>query len=144
MKAYSEKELFILRRNAIENAGEQEYRQYFCGNLQRPQILDFIQTENLEIGISNYSRFTADTPHMHMTTADMIYLLQGEYYIKIIEQDKEIVLHEGDFASIPIQMSYASKAAAGTKVLFVKVCHGNDKVNVEVTPKLAEWLAKEV
>ena len=55
-----------------------------------------------------------------------------------------MVLHEVDFDSIPIHMFFASKAAAGTKVLFVKVCQGNDKVNVEVTPKLAEWLAKEV
>ena len=141
---YSENELYISRREEIACATKKEYRQYFCGDLKRPQLLDFIHTEKLEVGISDYACFTADTPHMHKTTADMIYILSGEYHIRIIEKNEEIVLHEGDFISIPMETPYASKAKAGTKTLFVKKCQGNDKVNVEVTAEITRWLSKEI
>lgn len=136
-----EKDLFTLTNQQILEATEQEYRQYFCGNLKKPQLLDFILTERLEIGISNYKNFTADTPHYHSTTPDMIYLLSGEFHIWIPSKQKNIILHQGDFISVPPQTPYASKAKAGTKVLFIKYCNGNDKVTITPSKEMTDWLA---
>ena len=139
-----EKDLFLLRNQEIENATLKDYRQYFCGNLQRPQILDFIKTDKLEIGISNYKKFTADTPHYHNTTADMIYVLSGEYHILLIEEQKIIVLNKGDFLSLPPKKPYVSKAKSNTKVLFIKYCNGNDKVSVNPSEYVKKWMTDNI
>lgn len=140
----TENDLFFLPREEIKKATSQNYRQYFCGNLQRPQLLQFMQTERLEVGISDYQTFTADTPHYHSTTADMIYILSGEFHVLILENEKTLLLHQGDFLSIPPEMAYASKAKAGTKVLFFKYCNGNDKVSVEPSESVKKWLEKRI
>lgn len=140
----SENELLLVPNQEIEMATSQEYRQYFCGNLQRPQILDFIRTERLEVGISNYKTFTADMPHYHTTTADMMYILSGEYHVLLVDEGKEILLHQGDFLSVPPQTPYASKAKEGTKVLFFKYCNGNDKVTLDSSEILKKWLSEKI
>lgn len=133
-------ELFFLSHQDIFDATNKSYRQYFTGNLSRPQLLRHLHSENIEIGISVYQNFTADTPHMHTTTADMIYVLSGEYHILLIEKWENIIMHSGDFISIPLNTPYASKAKAGTSVLFIKSCKGNDKVPVSINENLYQWL----
>ena len=140
----NEKELFLLRNEDIQNATQKEYRQYFCGNLKRPQILDFIYMDNLEIGTSRYATFTTDEPHYHQTTSDMIYILKGEFHILLLEDKKQITLKPGDFISIPAKTSYVSKAKAGTETLFVKKCHRNDKVKVTISEETKIWLSVEI
>ena len=49
---YTENDVFVLRDEEIKAATEMEYRQYFSGNLKRPQLLNYIQTENLEGPVS--------------------------------------------------------------------------------------------
>lgn len=138
------KELFLLKNEEINNATAKSYRQYFCGDLKRPQILDFIHTEGLEIGTSDYRVFTADAPHHHTDTADMIYILEGEFRVRILADGQELILHGGDFISVPPMTSYASKAAAGTRTLFIKTTKGNDKIDVPVDEQLAKWLTEEI
>ena len=41
---FNEDKVFLLRREDIQSATDKNYRQYFCGNLRRPQLLDYIQT----------------------------------------------------------------------------------------------------
>ena len=65
-------DLFLLRNEVIEAATNVEYRQYFCGDLKRPQILPFIQIDGIEMGISDYRNNAYDKPHYHMETPDMI------------------------------------------------------------------------
>ncbi len=137
-------DLYVLKNEEIRTATKESYRQYFCGNLQRPQILDYISTEALEIGTSDYRVFTADTPHFHTRTADMLYILKGEFHVLLIEEKTTVVLQTGDFISIPPRTPYASKAAAGTQTLFIKVTEKNDKVNVETDPEIENWLRDEI
>ena len=138
------KEIFVLRQGEIAEATTRNYRQYFCGNLQRPQELDFISTPGLEIGMSDYREFQSDMPHLHKETEDMIFVLEGEYHVKIISTDETIKLSKGDFISVPANTAYASKAAAGTKTLFIKQLNGADKVDVNVDEKMKLWLKTKI
>ena len=141
---YQLNNLFYLSNEEIQSATQKEYRQYFCGNLKRPQLLNFIRTENLEIGISNYMFFQADEPHLHTRTADMVYILQGEYHIWLLKENQKFVLKEGDFFSVPPQSPYASKAKAKTKVLFIKQLKDSDKESVPITIEIEEWLKLKI
>ena len=140
--AKSQDELFFLRGAEINAATDREYRQYFCGNLQRPQLLDFIRTESLEVGTSRYDAFTADEPHLHTETPDMIYLLSGAMRILLLEEGRELTLAPGDFLSIPPNTPYASKSAPGTRTLFIKQVRASDKRKVEPDAALLRWMAR--
>lgn len=141
---YTNDLVFVLRSDEINEATDKSYRQYFCGNLSRPQILSHIQTEDLEIGTSNYHTFTSDAPHYHTETSDMIYVLDGEYHIMIVNTKEVVILKAGDFISIPVNCPYASKAKANTRTLFVKRTKCYDKVVVEVDEYLNKWLSTEI
>ena len=142
---FNDDKVFLLRREDIQSATDKNYRQYFCGNLRRPQLLDYIQTEGLEIGTSFYKVFTADEPHLHQLTSDMVYVLQGEYYVWLLDNETPpIALKEGDFISIPKNCPYASKAKAGTKTLFIKQLKENDKVLVEPSAEVKQWMEEEI
>ncbi len=132
--------LFILRQEEIEGATNKEYRQYFCGNLQRPQILPFIQMAGLEIGISDYQKNAYDKPHYHIETPDMVYILEGEFHVLILDTKEVFIMKKGDFISIPPKTPYASKARSGTKTLFIKNLKGNDKIEIPLDEKLRLWL----
>ena len=142
---FNEDKVFLLRREDIQTATDKNSRQYYCGNLRRPQLLDYIQTESLEIGTSFYKVFTADEPHLHQLTSDMVYVLQGEYYVWLLDNETPpIALKEGDFISIPKNCPYASKAKAGTKTLFIKQLKENDKVLVEPSAEVKQWMEEEI
>lgn len=137
--------MFFISKEKIDSATAQDYRQYFVGHLMRPQILPHMDSMDVEVGISNYTKYTVDTPHLHTTTADMIYILKGEYQFFLIGTKEKQVAHEGDFVAIPPNTAYASKAKAGTIALFVKSCKGNDKVNVEdIDSEVQEWMNTEI
>ncbi|OUQ55659.1 hypothetical protein B5E58_11930 [Tyzzerella sp. An114] len=141
---FTEKELFVLRNEEIEEATEKDYRQYFCGNLKRPQLLPFIKISGLEIGISNYHQKSHDKPHFHTKTPDMVYILEGEFSVRILETGEIINLKAGDFISIPPNVPYASRCKAGTKTLFIKKLQENDKVEVPITSEVSIWLNEEI
>ena len=142
---FNENSFFLLRSDEIQQATNKSYRQYFCGNLQRPQLLNYLQTESLEVGVSDYFEFTADEPHFHKFTPDMIYILQGEYHIMLLnENPSPIILKNGDFVSVPAGVAYASKAKAGTKTLFIKQIKENDKVSVTPSPEVLQWIKEEI
>ena len=141
---FTENELFVLRNQEIEETTSKDYRQYFCGNLKKPQLLPFIKMSGLEIGISNYQYSSHDKPHFHTETPDMVYILEGEFSVRILETKEIINLKKGDFISIPPNVPYASRCKAGTKTLFVKKLQENDKVEVPITPELSLWLNEEI
>lgn len=141
---YKDSQLYLIRNEQVQKATLEGYRQYFCGNLQRPQSLDFVQTESLEVGTSHYAIFTYDTPHLHTFTPDMIYILEGQYHIKLLRTGQIFILEKGDFISIPANEPYASKAKAKTTTLFIKQTAVNDKVNVQITAEDEIWLKAEI
>lgn len=138
-------DLYVMKKEQIDQATEKQYRQYFCGNLQKPQLMDFVLTKDLEIGISWYREFSTDKPHFHHKTADMIYVLEGIFAIYIVQSGNTVELRGGDFISIPPQTAYASKASAGTRTLFIKDTKGvNDKELIVPEEKVAQWLKEEI
>lgn len=141
---YEKNEIFVLRQIEIAEATAHDYRQYFCGSLQRPKKLNFLSTPGLEIGMSGYKDFQSDIPHYHKETENMVYVLEGEYHLEIISTDETIKLSSGDFISVPANTPYASKATAGTKTLFIKQLYGSNKVLVDVDEKLTLWLRTKI
>lgn len=132
-------EVFHLTKETIDNALSNEYRQYFIGELSRPQLLNHLEQGDLEIGTSLYKNSKADAPHMHNKTSEILYIIKGTYKVLDINADKEYTLNAGDFFVIPPQTPYASKAKFDTQVLFIKT-GGNDKVVVDVSEGTQKWL----
>ena len=133
---------FVLRAGQVEAALEKNYRQYLTGRLERPQEeLDCVE-DDIEVGISRYDRFTADAPHRHPVATEHVYVLEGEVRVRLPESGQELRLKRGDFFLLRPGVAYASKNAAGTRVLFIKAPGGNDKQPVEPDPDTAAWLER--
>ena len=135
----SKDKIFHLNKLEINSALNKEYRQYFIGELKKPQLLDYIEQGDFEIGMSLYQTAKADVPHMHDRTSEILYILQGIYKILVMETMQEYTLNRGDFFVLPPRTAYASKALAQTQVLFIKT-GGNDKVSVSVPPEVQRWM----
>ena len=120
-----------IRREALENALAQEYRQYLTGHLQRPQPhLQHIE-DDIEVGISHYRTFTADKPHVHPVATEHGYILQGCLRLRLLDSsEQEQEFHAGDFFVLQ-----------PTKILFIKAPGINDKTDVPVTEELTRWLS---
>ena len=133
---------FVLRARQVEAALDKNYRQYLTGRLERPQKeLDCLE-DDIEVGMSRYDCFTADVPHRHPMATEHVYVLEGEVRVRLLESGQEYRLERGDFFLLRPGVAYASKNAAGTRVLFVKAPGGNDKQPVEPDPDTAAWLER--
>ena len=117
------------------------YRVYLCGNLKRPQELQWIQDEKIEVGISHYPKYTADHPHFHAAVTEYNYVVDGCSKVLLIDENKEFLFEAGSLFVIPPMTSYASKHLDGTKILFFKVPGQNDKQTIDVNGKLKIWLS---
>lgn len=134
--------LEIIRGANLSQALEKEYRQYLTGHLQRPQEHLKHIDDNIEIGISHYREFAADTPHMHPVATEHSYVLQGSIKVLVLEEDpREYQFDAGDFFVLKPGIGYATKNAPGTKILFIKAPGINDKTIIPVTDALARWLS---
>lgn len=132
----------IIRGAALEQALAKQYRQYLTGHLQRPQEHLTHIDDDIEIGISHYQDFTADTPHMHPVATEHSYILQGSIKVLILEgEPKEYLFNTGDFFVLRPGIPYATKNAPDTKILFIKSPGTNDKTPIPLTEELARWLS---
>ena len=133
----------ILRIGAtdIEQALSGVTRQYLVGKLSRPQALRHIPHDVIEIGVTRYGpQGGTEAPHTHRQTFEYQYMLEGNTVYLDVTARKEHVFHKGDFYAIEPGVVYAQKSAPHTKILFIKVPPGNDKVPVEATPDIEAWL----
>lgn len=132
----------IIKKDSIEHALSKEYRQYLTGHLSKSQpFLNHID-DDIEIGISHYSKFTADKPHYHPVCTEHAYVLEGAIKICLLDgSNEEFEIKEGDFFVIRPGIPYAAKNAKGTKVLFIKSPGTNDKTLIEVDDKTKTWLS---
>ncbi|MBE6957715.1 MAG: cupin domain-containing protein [Ruminococcaceae bacterium] len=132
--------LEFIRGANINQALEKKYRQYLTGHLQYPQEhLEHID-DDIEIGISYYQAFTADTPHKHPIATEHGYVLQGSIKVLVLgEEPQEYQFDAGDFFVLRPGVGYATKNAPGTKILFVKAPGINDKTIIPLTDALTEW-----
>ena len=58
-------QIIIINNETIKKSLEKSTRQYFAGNLSKPQEIEFVRDERLEIGISSYRSINMSR-HMYM------------------------------------------------------------------------------
>ena len=125
----------------ISKALMETFRVYLCGNLILPQPeLRWIHDEHIEVGISRYASFVADTPHLHKCATEYNYILTGMSKILFVEDDEERTVEQGSLFVVPPNTKYATKHLANIQILFWKVPGGNDKHLIDITSQLKDWI----
>lgn len=114
-------------------------RQYLVGNLKRPQELEFIKDEHLEIGITDYDTYTTEDVHFHTDAFEYQYMISGWTKYMDVSTGEEFEFKKGDFYCIEKNVIYAQKSKKGTRILFIKVPSINDKQLVEINDVVNEW-----
>ena len=70
-----------IKAEEIAEAFETERRQYFVGNLKRPQHIPFVKSETTEMGLTAYDKFTgASTQTLRSKRVCLCYLRQNSVY----------------------------------------------------------------
>lgn len=134
---------FITRKKEeIEKVFLGERRQYFVGNLKKPQKLPFLLSENVEVGLTSYDRFQAEPAHRHLTACEYMYMIAGRTQYMDLDTREIYEYKEGDFFAIYPGTTYVQKSEAGTKILFIKEPSINDKEIVEMDEEALQWVSK--
>lgn len=134
----------ILKNYEILKSLVDNSRQYLVGDLKIPQKLNFIFDTNIEIGITDYSEYQSELPHTHSVAYEYQYMLSGHTFYLDIETNEEFEFKKGDFFKISPGFKYAQKSKKGTRILFIKVPPGNDKINLESDKFITDWLNEKV
>ena len=131
----------VVSASAIERALAASPRQYLMGRLKRPQELDHIDSDAVEVGIVDYPVAAADEPHTHVVTSEYQYVLRGQVKLLDLVSREEVSLAAGDFYAVPRDTPHVQKAADGTRVIFFKTPAGDDKQVLDVDASVVRWLA---
>lgn len=119
-------------------------RQYFVGNLSKPQQVSFIRDERLEIGISSYPAFKYEPTHVHTVATEYQYMISGWTEYMDVETGKVYEFKKGDFYAIEPGTAYSQRVKAGTNILFIKVPSTNDKQLVDISEEQLKWLEQKM
>ena len=119
-------------------------RQYFVGNLSKPQTISFVKDDRLEIGISSYPEYFSEHPHIHSVATEYQYMISGWTEYMILETGTIHVFKKGDFYAIEPKTPYSQKVKAGTNILFIKVPSVNDKQIVKIDGEQLKWLEEKL
>lgn len=133
-----------LKNDEIRSALEGVTRQYFVGNLKKPQILHFFKSEALEIGITSYNSFSSEPTHRHSVATEYQYMISGRTQYMDVDTGNVYEFVKGDFYEIEPNTAYAQKSKPGTEILFIKVPSVNDKEIVEVNEQITTWLNEKL
>lgn len=126
----------------IHNALSKIYRVYLCGDKHMIQPeLTYLPDDQLEIGISEYSAFTADKPHLHTRDVEYNYVICGCTKVLNLETMEETEYEAGSLFIVSPNTPYASKHLGNTRIFFVKCPKGNDKVLADYTQDVENWLS---
>ena len=136
--------IIVIRNPEIEKTLESTTRQYFAGNLSRPQELPFIRDERLEIGISSYPDYTYEPAHRHSTATEYQYIISGWTEYMDTDTGEIYTFRKGDFYTILPGTSYAQKVKAGTAILFIKTPSVNDKELTSLSVSQEKWLKERL
>lgn len=128
-----------IKNKEIENVLEHISRQYLVGNLKKPQELEYITDEKVEIGITNYTSYSTEPVHFHTDAVEYQYVISGWTKYMDADTDVEYEFKKGDFYCIEKGTKYAQKSKMGTRILFIKAPSINDKTIVETTEKIKKW-----
>ena len=133
-----------LKNHEIRSALEGVTRQYFVGNLKKPQVLSFFKSEALEIGITSYNTFSSEATHRHSVATEYQYMISGRTQYMDVDTGNVYEFVKGDFYEIEPNTAYAQKSKPGTEILFIKVPSVNDKEIVEVNEQVTTWLNEKL
>lgn len=76
-----------IKSKDIEKAFEDERRQYFVGNLKKPQHIPFVKSDNAEMGLTAYDKFTGEPAHRHSVAKEYAYVISGRtQYMDLIQE----------------------------------------------------------
>ena len=132
---------FIKIKNAdLADALKKTTRQYFVGNLSRPQEIMFIKDDRLEVGISSYPAFQSEPTHKHIIATEYQYMISGWTEYMDVDSGEIYEFKSGDFYAIEPGTAYSQRVKAGTNILFIKVPSVNDKQLVEINDEQLRWL----
>ena len=122
-------------RNALQNAT----RQYYVGDLSRPQTIEFLQDTRVEIGLSCYQECQSEQAHIHHIATEYQYVVCGWTEYLDVRSGEIHEFKTGDFYAITPGTEYAQRVKAGTKILFIKVPSVNDKSIVGLNDDQLLW-----
>lgn len=123
----------------IRDALAKQKRVYLCGRLSKPEAINHILTEGLEIGVSHYETFTAEKAHVHLWNNEYNFVRSGSVKVYVFDEQKEYEFHQDDMYVIEPGMGYITKALPDTEVVFVKSPGGNDKQLLSQTDAIRRW-----
>jgi quercetin dioxygenase-like cupin family protein len=136
-------QMHIIKNDKILKALEGTTRQYLVGKLSKPQELEYIEDEKLEIGITSYNEYNSEMPHYHTQAYEYQYIVRGMTEYLDVETGQQYTFKQGDFYVTPPGIKYAQRSQPGTEIFFIKTPPGNDKQEIEVTEDVKEWLSGE-
>lgn len=137
-------EIIKIDNEAIKNSLEDTTRQYFAGNLSKPQEIAFIKDERVEIGISSYSDYKYEPTHIHSVATEYQFMISGWTEYMDVETGKVYEFRKGDFYAILPGTAYAQRVKAGTNILFIKTPSINDKELVTISEEQEKWLMEKM
>lgn len=134
----------LIKNLSIRQSLENTTRQYLVGNLKKPQILDFIKNEDVEIGITSYKDYNSELPHKHNVAVEYQYMISGRTQYLDLDTGETHEFIKGDFFAICSGTTYAQRSKPGTEILFIKVPSINDKQIVEPDSTVEKWLSEKL
>lgn len=132
-----------IKAEEMAEAFETERRQYFVGNLKRPQHIPFVKSETTEMGLTAYDKFTGEPAHRHSVAKEYAYVISGRTQYMDLDTREIYEYHAGDFFVTFPGTTYVQKAEAGTKMIFVKEPSINDKELVPMDEEAQKWMEIE-
>ena len=129
-----------IKSKDIEKAFEDERRQYFVGNLKKPQHIPFVKSDNAEMGLTAYDKFTGEPAHRHSVAKEYAYVISGRTQYMDLDTREIYEYHAGDFFATFPGTTYVQKSEAGTKMIFVKEPSINDKELVPMDEEAKKWM----
>ena len=128
----------------IREALRESTRQYLVGALARPQTLDHINDEDIEIGISSYKKATHEATHRHQVAKEYQYVIRGMTEYMNVDTKEIYCFVAGDFYVIYPGTTYAQRVKNETDILFIKYPSGNDKVDVDEDAEVLDWMKENL
>ncbi len=132
----------FLKASNISESLQETSRQYLVGDLERPQYLNNIFDEDVEVGISSYNTAVHEDAHSHKHAKEYQYVLKGMTEYLDLDTKEIYRFSVGDFYVIRPGTRYVQKVKKDTRILFFKVPGGNDKVAENPGDAIYDWAAK--
>lgn len=133
-----------IQKAAIDDALSESSRQYLVGHLKKPQVLNHIESDDIEFGISSYTKAGWEPAHFHTRAREFQYVLKGMTEYMDLATGEVHRYSTGDFYVIDSGTRYVQRIKRETRILFAKLPAGNDKVEVPLSADLLAWAERKL